>query len=153
MDKIKKAVMVTIMFLVITVLLLGKVLDANAARTHIEKWYQDAWCKNTLKIETEVVLSDGTRADCMSPNYAMEFDFGNKWYEGITQTLHYMLLSQRRGILVLIVEKPSELTFVERAYNLIDAFKIPIELYIYKGYGEDAGVRDYDTFKLLGAKK
>jgi hypothetical protein len=42
---------------------------------HPEKWYQQKWCE-AHKGQTEVVLPDGTRCDCVTDTHAIEFDFG-----------------------------------------------------------------------------
>ena len=44
-------------------------------RENPEKWYQQKWCE-AQKGRVEVVLSDGTRCDCVTETHAIEFDFG-----------------------------------------------------------------------------
>jgi len=39
--------------------------------------------------ETEVTLSDGSRADIISTSHAIEVDWSNKWTEGVSQSLWY----------------------------------------------------------------
>lgn len=70
---------------------------------HLEKVYQDSWCRANGG-ELEVLLNDKTRVDCVTPDYAIEFDFAKKWAESIGQSLHYgMVLNKKPGI-VLIME-------------------------------------------------
>ncbi len=52
-------------------------LQLYAKRLHHEKW-----CKE-MGGQTEVVLDDGTRCDCVTDEYAIEFDFADKWAEAI----------------------------------------------------------------------
>jgi hypothetical protein len=47
----------------------------SAKRDHPEKWYQVQRCK-AHHGQTEVVLPDGTRCDCLTDTHAIEFDFG-----------------------------------------------------------------------------
>jgi len=57
-----------------------------AKREHPEKWYQEKWCE-AQKGRVEVVLSDGTRCDCVTDTHAIEFDFGNNWAEAINMRI------------------------------------------------------------------
>jgi len=60
----------------------------QAKRLHFEKEYQQVWC-SCESGEIEVRLSDRTRIDCLTAQYAIEFDFASKWAEAIGQSLHY----------------------------------------------------------------
>ncbi|MCQ2754320.1 MAG: hypothetical protein MJ231_04635, partial [bacterium] len=54
---------------------------------HSESSYQHAWCSEHNGIE-EYENSDFTRVDCLTDDYAVEFDFANKWAESVGQALH-----------------------------------------------------------------
>ena len=84
---------------------------AHSANLHKEAEYRDAWCMG----QTEVTLSDGTRADCVTTNYAIEVDFARKWAEGIGQALHYALLTGKKPAVLLIIEKESDWRYFNRA--------------------------------------
>jgi len=56
----------------------------------------------------EFVLRDGTRVDCLTKNYAVEFDFAEKWAEAVGQSLHYARLTGEDPAIVLIIEKESD---------------------------------------------
>jgi hypothetical protein len=45
---------------------------------HPERWYQEQWCE-AMGGQTEVVLPDKTRVDCLTDEYAIEVDFAPKW--------------------------------------------------------------------------
>jgi len=81
--------------------------SAHAAHRHRESEYRDAWC-GRYSGQAEVILQDGTRADCLTRNYAVEFDFAHKWPEGIGQALHYADLTGKRAAVVLIIETPKD---------------------------------------------
>jgi len=53
-----------------------------AKREHPEKWYQEQWCREQGG-QTEVVLPDRTRCDCVTDTHAIEFDFGSQSAEAI----------------------------------------------------------------------
>ncbi|MEW5745237.1 MAG: hypothetical protein AB1805_07375 [Nitrospirota bacterium] len=75
-----------------------------AAHRHKEREYQEAWCtahNGTL----EYVLDDGARVDCLTEEYAVEFDFAPKWAEAIGQSLYYSLKTGKRPAVVLIIER------------------------------------------------
>jgi len=59
--------------------------DANAARIHSEKWYQQQWCPLHDGL-MEQVLANGTRVDCITKEYAMEFDFGDLYFKLLIKT-------------------------------------------------------------------
>jgi len=50
----------------------------HAARLHPERWYQKQW-QAQHGGEIEVVLLDKTRCDWVGGEYAIEFDFADKW--------------------------------------------------------------------------
>nr|WP_320010583.1 hypothetical protein [uncultured Desulfobulbus sp.] len=58
-----------------------------AAHLHPEKYYQNKWCREH-RGQSEVVLSDRTRADCITAESAIEFDFGKKWAESLGQAFY-----------------------------------------------------------------
>lgn len=73
-------------------LFLVLILD-SAANSKNERYYQDKWCNNHNG-ETEYILSDKTRVDCLTETHAIEFDFAGKW-EAIGQSLHYGLMTSK----------------------------------------------------------
>ncbi|OQX27272.1 MAG: hypothetical protein BWK80_06000, partial [Desulfobacteraceae bacterium IS3] len=79
--------------------------EEQRSRIHLESWYQEKWCQEHGG-EKEVSLNDGTRADCVTPSHIIEFDFGDKWYESVAQSLHYSLnhTEKRKPGIVLIIE-------------------------------------------------
>lgn len=99
---------------------------AWAAHQHPEKYYQDKWCADHHG-QTEVVLPDNTRADCITATHAIEFDFGNKWAEAIGQALYYSLQTGKRAGIVLILESESDRKYFIRVNSTIFNFNLPID--------------------------
>lgn len=58
--------------------------------------------------ETEAVLEDRTRVDCLTDEYAVEVDFGDGWAEAIGQALYYAERTGRRPGIVLVLEDGGE---------------------------------------------
>ena len=84
----------------------------------LEKDYQKKWCAEHGG-RTEVVLDDHTRVDCLTDEYAIEFDFARKWAEAIGQARHYAVKTRKRPGIVLIIEDESEYRFLWRLLNSI----------------------------------
>jgi len=99
--------------------------SANAAHIHHEKYYQQIWCEQRGGI-TEYRLPDGTRVDCLLPEYAIEFDFANKWAESIGQSLYYGLMTERKPGVVLIFEKPKDWRYLPRFNAVADEQNIKL---------------------------
>ena len=94
-----------ISLMMVCLLLIGISVPVYAKRLHYESEYQNAWCGVQNGV-TEYELPDLTRVDCLTPKYAVEFDFGNKWAESIGQSLYYGLMTDRTPAVVLIMENP-----------------------------------------------
>ena len=118
-------------FYIILLLLVYFCTPCFADRLHPEKWYQDKWCKE-YKGQTEVVLLDNTRCDCITETHAIEFDFGNKWAEAIGQALHYGLQTGKRPGIVLILESPNDQRYWIRLNSIIKHYKLPIDSMKYE---------------------
>lgn len=77
--------------------------NISQAHIYLEKEYQKQWC-STNAGQIEYKLSDMTRIDCLTREYAIEFDFANKWAESIGQSLYYALSTGKKPGVVLIME-------------------------------------------------
>lgn len=83
------------------------------AHQHPEKYYQELWCEKHHGI-TEYRLPDGARVDCLTDDYAIEFDFAAKWAESIGQSLYYAEMTGKRPGVVLIMEQSGDERFKKR---------------------------------------
>jgi hypothetical protein len=95
----------------------------QAKRLHKEKWYQQRDCTG----QTEVIMGDKTRCDCVTSTHAIEFDFGNKWGEAIGQSLNYGLQTGKKPGIYLIIEKPEDYKYWIRLNSIIEHYKLPID--------------------------
>lgn len=96
---------------------------------HSESSYQHAYCSIHNGIE-EFELQDKTRIDCLTDDYAIEFDFANKWAESIGQALHYGLTSGKKPKVVLILDskyKQQQMVYYERVKKLGQVYNIDVE--------------------------
>jgi hypothetical protein len=87
--------------------------SALAAHVHKEKEYQNKWCARVGGV-TEYRLDDGTRVDCLTNTYAIEFDFAPKWAESIGQALYYSQMTGKQPGVVLIMENEGDGRYLER---------------------------------------
>ena len=78
----------------------------------------------------EYRTSAGTRVDCLTEAQAIEFDWVNKWYEGITQALYYAMLTERQATVALIEKGSDPQRYIARARALIDFYALPVEVMI-----------------------
>ena len=106
-------------------------ITAFASNIHPEKDYQAAWC-NQHGGQTEVVLPDKTRIDCLTDLYAIEFDFGKKWAESFGQAEYYGLMKNRRPGIVIILETDADYRGLERLLAIIGTSKAPPRVWVIR---------------------
>lgn len=104
---------------VAAVLLLLLPVTASA----IEKAYQDKWCAE-MNGQTEVVLPDRARVDCVTKDYAVEIEFAHKWAESIGQSLYYGIALKKKPGVVLIVAPWGDEKYVARFKAVAKKHKI-----------------------------
>jgi len=115
----------------LSVFLLCSSTSLSAARIHPERWYQKQW-QAQHGGEIEVTLPDKTRCDWVNEEYAIEFDFADKWAEAIAQSLHYALVTGKKAGVVLIVENEGELRYWVRMNAVIEEYKLPITVFLLR---------------------
>lgn len=108
--------------------MLAMLFLSTTAHAFPEKHYQDAWCAEHGG-QTEVVLKDGTRADCVTATHAIEFDFGKKVAEAIGQSLWYSIQTGKRAGIVLILKKQSDRKYLARLNKTIEHLSLPIDVW------------------------
>jgi len=99
-------------------------LPASAAHPQKEKVYQEAWCAIAGGV-TEYTLDDGARVDCLTDEYAIEFDFAPKWAEAIGQALYYGMKTGRKPGVVLIIEH-KDARFQKRLDTVAEKYNIKV---------------------------
>ncbi len=89
-----------------------------------EKDYVNMYCTGKI----EFMLPDKTRVDCLTDEYAIEFDYAKKWAESIGQSLYYSKMTDRKPAVAIIVKKPSDKKYIMRIFKAepnITVFIIP----------------------------
>ena len=88
-----------------------------------EHFYVDNWCKIEFG-RKEAVLWDMTRVDCLTKDYAIEFDFAKKWAESIGQSLYYSKMTGKPPAVVLILTGITDYRYVKRIERLDKGIKV-----------------------------
>lgn len=96
-----------------------------AAHRYTEKYYQNEWCSKACG-KTEYRLDDNTRVDCLTNEYAIEFDFAPKWAESVGQSLYYAEKTNLKPGVVLIMEKDTDYRYYKRLKVLADKYDIKL---------------------------
>ena len=90
-----------------------------------EKDYVNKYCTGII----EYTLPDKTRIDCLTEEYAIEFDFAKKWAESIGQSLYYAKKTGKKPAVAIITEGESDLKYINRIRETdenITIFEIPV---------------------------
>ena len=118
------------MRLIIFFLAAMMVLPASdaAAYEYPERHYQERWCAWNGG-ESEVVLEDRTRVDCLTKTHAIEFDYGRKWAESIGQALHYGAMTGRAPGVVLIIENETDWRYFQRLIDVKKHWELPLTIW------------------------
>lgn len=94
-----------------------------------ESYYVSQWCRDDFG-KREFVLWDNTRVDCLTKDYAIEFDFAKKWAESIGQSLYYSKMTGKKPAVALILTDIKDYRYVKRIERLDNGIKI----FIIKAY-------------------
>ena len=108
--------------------------NANAKHKELEKVYQDKWCSAHHGTVEAKFPGEDVRCDCLTADYAVEFDFAPKWAESVGQALYYATLSGKKATVVLIMEHPADKIYVERVERLIKYHHLNVEVLTIENY-------------------
>ena len=116
--------------IVLTILTFAISLYTTAGEISItQRWCDKIGGKSD---SASVTLQNGKKADCVVGDYVVEVDYGYfKWYEGVTQAMHYAHNSGKVAMLALIVrdgtnKEAADWRGVGEAQRHIQHFKLPI---------------------------
>lgn len=94
-----------------------------------EDYYVTQWCSMEFG-RKEAVLWDMTRVDCLTKDYAIEFDFAKKWAESIGQSLYYAEMTKRKPAVALILTSWSDMRYVKR----VERLNKDIQIFLVKAF-------------------
>ncbi len=113
------------MVLFLLIFFLHSPITLAAKHPHKEKEYQSVWCAQHNGI-TEYILDDKARVDCLTEDYAIEFDFAYKWAEAVGQALYYAAKTNKKPGIVIIIEKERDKRSLKRLEILTDKYNIKL---------------------------
>ena len=87
---------------------------ANNEMEEKDKYRESDYVKNYCKGEIEYVLPDRTRVDCLTEEYAIEFEWAKKWAESVGQSLYYAKMTNKRPAVAIIIKSPKDKKYIER---------------------------------------
>ena len=82
--------------------------------------YVNAYCKGI----TEYRLPDKTRVDCLTDEYAIEFDWAKKWAESIGQAKYYAKMTGKKPAVAIILKSKKDKRYIKRIQMADDSIKI-----------------------------
>ncbi|WP_457749967.1 hypothetical protein [Sulfurimonas sp.] len=112
-------------YLIVFMLFLCWIEEASALKRYHERYYQTILCKNLHGV-MEYRLSDRTRVDCLSDNYAIEVDFAKKWAESIGQSLYYAKMTGKKPAVGLIMNRGKDSRYLKRLELIAKEYNIKI---------------------------
>ena len=94
-----------------------------------EAYYVEQWCTPSFG-KKEFRLWDMTRVDCLTKDYAIEFDFAKKWAESVGQSLYYSEMTHKKPAVVLILTKWTDMRYVKR----VERVNKDIQIFLVKAF-------------------
>ena len=103
-------------------IILAMLFMATQAQAKLEKDYQKETCNGVI----EYRLDDGCRVDCLTDEYAIEYDFANKWAEAVGQALYYAEKTGKKPAIVLILKNEKQKKHLPKAEVLCKKYGIEL---------------------------
>ena len=98
-----------------------------------EAYYRDQWA-SIHGGEIEVRLTDGTRCDIVTDDYAIEVEWAQKWYEGFGQSLWYGFQLNKKPAIVMILRSKEDQKYVYRIDSLAKHHKVDLKVWTVEGW-------------------
>jgi hypothetical protein len=94
-----------------------------------ESYYSQRFC-NEMSGQSEYVLKDLSRVDCLTDTHAFEVDWADamKVYEAIGQSLYYASQTGKLPGILLLIRKDNSEKHIRKVREVIKAFDLPIKL-------------------------
>ena len=79
--------------------------------------YVNMYCKGIVEYQ----LSDRTRVDCLTDEYAIEYDWAKKWAESIGQAMYYSKMTGKKPAVAIIIKNGTkDKTSIEMANEILN---------------------------------
>lgn len=116
----------SIIFLFVSVLayFFAEPIQNDGFETKISDYKEADYVRENCNGKIEYLLSDKTRVDCLTDEYAIEFDWAKKWAEGIGQSLYYSKMTGKKPAVALIIKSPEEQKYADRIHKADTSIKV-----------------------------
>ena len=137
MNKLKKFIgklITTVIIIIISTLIYFSTDSFNDKVYQQQDNYKEAdYVREYCSGEIEHVLEDRTRVDCLTDEYAIEFDYAKKWAESIGQSLYYSKMTGKKPAVAIIMTSFKDEKYIDRIKKTdenITIFKIKSKNFI-----------------------
>jgi len=117
--KNRKIIPGLLIFFIVFLLLLSSSALAS------EKKYIEEWCKRN-KGTTGYYIDGGSNIDCLTEEYAVEFEFAKKWPEAVGWALYYSIKTDKRPGIVLIIKDKEDYAYLKKLLNVSETYDIQV---------------------------
>ncbi len=117
MKKLKKLIgkiISTIVIVIISALVYFSTDSFNEVYQPKNNYKESDYVREYCSGEIEYVLEDKTRVDCLTDEYAIEFDYAKKWAESIGQSLYYAKMTGKKPAVAIIMSSLDDEKYIER---------------------------------------
>jgi hypothetical protein len=90
-----------------------------------EKKYIEEWCKRN-KGTTSYFVDDGSSVDCLTEEYAVEFESAKKWPAAVGWALYYSTKTDKKPGIVLIIKEKEDYAYLKKLLNISEAYDIKV---------------------------
>jgi hypothetical protein len=112
--------------IVLTTLILMMVAAPAYAKSEAE--YKKEWCaKHNGEIDYKT--QENTTVDCMTNNYAIEFDFGENWNQAMRKSRHQSLNTGKYPGIVLILQNSANKKHLFKLREIVEKRRLGIKIW------------------------
>ena len=86
--------------------------------------YVASTCEGVIEYQ----LPDRTRVDCLTDNYAIEYDWQHKWAEAIGQSLYYSAMTGKKPAIRLICKNKNCKRYSDKIEKVKETFELDIQV-------------------------
>ena len=110
-------------------ILIFTIISFSCYSIESESYYSQKFC-NEISGQSEYVLNDLSKVDCLTATHAFEVDWadGMKVYEAIGQSLYYSSQTGKLPAILLLIRKDNSEKHIRKVREVIKAFDLPIKL-------------------------
>jgi hypothetical protein len=120
------AICCSTMGVMLTIALLSHTQPASGIYPIPDDFYKSKWCTEHQGA-TDVKISDGTTADCITSTHVLEFQLAPNWADAIGRSLYYSRETGKKAGIVLIIKTEKDQEDWKRLKAVISHFGLPID--------------------------